>query len=329
MRHVAGLIFAGLAACFATSAVILGWRIAGQAAGPPLNEYQTATLTAARASYFSPTRLTEITGANIEVMDTIRENADTGNSSIAIWDEFSSVYDTTNHQQLEPTSRTLVFDRKTAELINCCGENVNGNALIRQSGIAGYVFPAGTKKQTYDVFDTTLDKPEPFVYSGTDVIDGIRAYRFTENISAAKVGFSPLSSAEPELYSMHRSYWVDPETGALLKVNENEDLYLANAATGSGVTHLFDADLRTTPATVARLASQDARGRDEITKMKTVLFAVLGIAGGLAVTAWFLLTRKPWLLLTRKPWLLLTRRPRLRRLMPSRSPLFLGDKGDK
>lgn len=293
MHRVIGLILAGLGAFLIAMAVILSRYIVSEVAKFPLNEYETATLTAAGASYFSPTKLTEITGANIEVTDTITGVAGAGGSSIAVWNEFSSVYDTANHQPLQPMSRTLAFDRKTAELVNCCGGSVNGNSSIPQSGIAGYVFPVGTQKRTYDVFDATLDQPEPFAYSGTDAVDGIQAYRFTENISAANIGFSPLSPTEPEFYSMHRTYWVDPVTGALLKVDENEDLYLGNATTGATVTHLFDASLSTTPATVAHLVSRDIRSRDKITLVGTVLPLVFGIAGGLAIVAGFLLGRKP------------------------------------
>jgi hypothetical protein len=298
-RRVTGLIAAGLAALFATSAVLLCWRAAGQVAwfshGVSRGGRVTAILTATHASYFSPTRLKEITGANLQVTQDITDAAGAGYPAIAIWDVSTSVYDTTNRQRLEPVSATLVFDRTTAELINCCGENVNGNGLIWQSGIAGYAFPADARKQTYDVFDTVLDEPEPFAYSGTDVVDGVPAYRFAENISAAYAGLSPLSSADPELYSVRRVYWVDPETGAVLKITENEDLYLVNPATGYPVTHLFDADLSTTPATVARLASRDARGRNEIELLGTVRILFFCLAGVSAVTAGCLLARGPWL----------------------------------
>jgi hypothetical protein len=296
-RRVAGLIAAGLAALFATGAVLLGWRAASQAAwfahGVSRDGQLTATLTATRASYFSPTRLREINGANLEVTQDITDAASAGYPAIAIWDVSTSVYDTTNHQRLEPMSATLVFDRESAELINCCGDNVNGNGLIRQSGIAGYAFPAGTRKQTYDVFDTVLDKPEPFAYSGTEVVDGVPAYRFTESISAAYAGLSPLSSANPELYSVRRVYWVDPETGAVLKITENEDLYLVNPATGHTITHLFDADLSTTTATVTRLASRDARGRNEIELAGAGRILFFCLAGVSAVAAGGLLAREP------------------------------------
>lgn len=306
-RPATGLVLAGLAAFCAASAIILGWRVAGQAAERLPSGQETATLTATRASYVSPTRLTEITDADLEVTETITQAASTGMPAIAIWDVRTSTYDTTNHQQLEPLSRTMVFDRRTAELINCCGGNVNGDALVHEAGIAGWAFPVGTAKQKYYVFDTVLGEPEPFRYSGTETVDGIAAYQFTEDIAGANAGFSPLSSTDPERYSMQGVYWVDPETGMPIKVAENEDLYLVNPATGSVVTHLFRADLHTTPTTTARLASQDARDRDEIALAANARLGLFGMACVLTLIAGCLLVGGKWIELLRRP-------------LPARSP---------
>jgi hypothetical protein len=285
MRRVIGLTVSGLAVACAAIAVVLGGHLTGPAAGSLANKRETIVLTAAGASYLSPTRLTEITGASIEVTDTIKGAPEAGFPQIAVWREVSSAYDTTHHQPLLPMSRTFAFDTATAELVNCCNQNINGNSVIPQRGIAGWVFPRNTRKQTYDVFDATLGEPEPFSYAGTDTVGGIRAYRFEENIHAARAGFSLLSKTEPELYSMHRTYWVDPETGALLKISENEDLYLVKPRTGATVTHLFAADLSTTPATVARLVRQDRRDRSAGIAAGRDGMRFLGLAAGLAVVA--------------------------------------------
>jgi hypothetical protein len=283
-RVVIGLIVSGLAVVFGTIGVILGGH-AGRVAMPLENERETITLTASGASYLSPTRLAEVTGARIVVTDTIKGTAEAGFPLIAVWSEVSAAYDATSHQRLEPTARTFAFDSRTAELVNCCDESVNGNAAIQQSGIAGWQFPRGTRKQTYHVFDPTLSAAEPFAYSGTDLVDGIRAYRFTESISHAKAGFSPIQRAYPQLYTMHQTYWVDPETGALLKISEDEDLYLVKPASGVRVAHVFDADLSTTPASVASLVSRDLRARDAGTAAARDRLLFFGLAGVLAVAA--------------------------------------------
>jgi hypothetical protein len=291
-RDLAGLLLAGLASFFTASALIPGSPIAGYSPTAPLDVHQTQTLTATGASYLDPATLREVTGASIAVAETITGLGSAGNSSATIWDVYTSTYDRGSQQQLEPSFRTLVFDRTTGELVNCCHENINGNGLVRQSGIAGYVFPVGTRKQTYDVFDSILLAPEPFRYSGTGTVDGITVYRFTESIAAARAGYSQVSFRDPERYSMHLVYSVDPETGQVLDVSQDEDLYLARTITTSPVTHLYQADLRMTPSTVAMLARQDNLARDEIVNVARTRRAFFALAAILAVIAGLLLARR-------------------------------------
>lgn len=285
MRSVIGLAVSGLAVACGAIAIAVGGHGTGPAARSAASEHATITLTAAGASYLSPTRLTEVTGASITVTDTITGAVEAGFPAIAVWHEVSSPYDTTNRQPLEPTSRIFAFDRATAELVDCCDQNINGNAATPQRGIAGWVFPRNTRKRTYQVFDAMAGEPEPFAYAGTDVVGGIRAYRFEENVSAAPAGFSLLSTTEPQRYSVHRAYWVDPATGALLKISEDEDLYLTRPFSGATVTHAFKADLTTTPASVASLVRQDTRARAAGTVAGHDRLLFLALAGALAVAA--------------------------------------------
>jgi Porin PorA len=287
-----GPVVAGLAAFFAVLGFLPGSLAIGPAAQPALNNPETLVLTAADASYLNPVTLAEVTGARIDETDTVTPD-DSGSSSVAVWTVTTSDYDVTHHQQLEPVSRTFAIDRATTQLVSCCGANINGNPLIRQSGLSGYAFPAGTRKQTYYVFDTVLDRPEPAAYSGSGAIDGIPAYRYTEDITAARAGFSPLSSTDPELYSANNSYWVDPETGAVLAITADEDLYLADPASGSsGTPRLLSTDLTTTRATVAHLVAQDRGVRREITAARDLRLACLVLAIVLAGAAWYAWSRR-------------------------------------
>ena len=233
MRRVIGLILTGAGTFLIVCAVLLPTWVSSQVIKFPLNEYETATLAASNASYFSPTTLTEKTGVNLQATYTIKGDGAAGNSSTAVWDEYSYVYDLTNHQAVQQATRRFAFHRRTALLVNCCGANINGDSSIEQRGYLGYVFPIGTQKQTYDVFDTTLNQPEPFVYSGTTDVHGIQAYEFVENIAPVQVGTQTIpgslvgtsasSVTLPEYYQMHLIYYVDPATGALIDVNEHQN----------------------------------------------------------------------------------------------------------
>lgn len=292
MRRNAGLVLAGLGTFLIVMAVVLPAYIVGQVVKFPRSEYQSATLAGTGMSYFSATKVATVTGVNLRATYTIKGDPTAGSSSVAVWNEFSYVYDTTNNQPVQITTRRFAFDRKTAELVNCCGASVNGNSAIEQTGVLGNVFPIGTQPKTYKVFDTTLNKAVPFTYDGTASVRGIKTYRFVENVPPTRVGYSPLSATQPEYYQIHLIYWVDPETGALVNVDEDQKVFLEDPATGAQTTVLFSGDLRATPATISQVVKLDSKGRNELTLLNTVLPITLGVVGALALIAGILLGRK-------------------------------------
>jgi hypothetical protein len=301
-RHVVGLVLAGVGTFLVVCAVLLPTWVTGQVVKFPLNEYETATLAASNASYFNASSLTEKTGVNLQATYTIKGDAAKGSSSIAVWNEYSYVYDLTNPQPVQQMTRTFAFDRKTGQLVNCCGASLNGDTSIQQRGLVGYVFPIGTKKQTYNVFDTTLNQPVPFTYAGTTTVHGAQAYEFVENVAPRQVtelavpgslvGMSAATVTLPEYYQIHLIYYVDPVTGGLVDVNEHQTMSLRNPATGAQALLLFDADLIATPASVSNIAAIDGSGRNKLNLIETTLPLVLGIVGGVALIAGALLARK-------------------------------------
>jgi hypothetical protein len=303
MRSAIGVVLAGLGAFLILVAVLLPTWVSGRVVKFPLNEYETATLTASNASYFSTSSLSEKAGVTLEATYTIKGDASKGNSSTAVWDEYSYVYDLTNHQAVQEMTRTFAFDRRTGQLVDCCGASLNGDTSVRQTGLVGYVFPIGTQKQTYQVYDTTLKRPVPFTYSGTTTVDGVQAYEFVENVAPVQiatlsvpgsfVGSTAAVVKAPEFDQLHLIYYVDPDTGALLDVDEYQALTLDNPATGATALVLFSADLVATPASVRQIVGLDRSGRNELALLETILPLALGIAGGVALVAGIFLGRKP------------------------------------
>ena len=301
MRRRVGLVLAGLGTCLIVFAVLMPTWVSSKVLKFPLNEYATATLTAGNVSYFSPAKLTELTGVNMEATYTIKGNAAAGSSSTAVWNQFIYVYDQTNKLPFQTMTRTFAFNRRTAQLIDCCGANVSGDSSVKQTGIAGYVFPIGTQKQTYDVFDTNLNKPMPFTYAGTDTVDGIQAYRFEENVAPVQngtqvvpgslVGESQASLVLPQYYEMHLTYWIDPDTGALLNATEHEKLTLRNSQ-GAQALLLLDANLAMTPASVNGLVALDNSQRSKMTLVTTILPLVTGIVGVILLIVGIVLSRR-------------------------------------
>jgi len=288
MRRVIGLVASGLGAFLIVLALITRFVVVGEAVKFPLNEDTISTLEATNASYFSPAVLAEQTGVTLEDTLTVQGDNAAGNSSRAVWNEFSYVYDLTNHNAVQYSTNRLAFDRRTAALMNCCGAAIGTNATVKMSGL-GFVWPLGSQKKTYQVFDTTLLKPMPTTYAGTAVVDGETAYKYVENVAPTQSGTQTLpgslvgvkdqqSVTLPEYYSGATTEYVDPTTGAPVKAVSRQDLYLQNPA-GQPVLTLLQATFNTTPASIAAAVKSAKHYDSEIALVSVILPVVLGLVG--------------------------------------------------
>jgi Porin PorA len=301
MRRIVGLALIGLGAFLLVAALLTRTYVAGQLVKFPLNTYVKTTLVGKDVSYFSPKLVRPVTGATMQVTDTVKGDAAAGNSSTAVWDEFTYLYDRTNHVTFSYTTRRAAFDRRTAVLVDCCGANIGGDSTIRQTGLSGYVWPIGTKKQTYMVYDTTLLKPMPFRYAGTGTIHGIGVYRFvekvppiqsgTQQVPGSLIGSSQSLVTLPEYYAATNTYWVDPQTGGVLDSNSNSKQYLRSTVNGQDLI-LFNGDLVMTPASVTTAVNLDATGRTELAWFELFGPLIAVVVGVAALIAGIVLARR-------------------------------------
>jgi hypothetical protein len=302
MRRVIGLTLAGVGAFLIVVALLLRGYVGGQVIKYPLNEYYKSNLEGTGISYFSPSLVRSVTGATIRVTSTVKGDAAAGSSSTAVWNGFTYLYDVTNSSTYQFSSRRFAFDRRTAELVNCCGASVGGNTAIRQTGLVGFLWPMGAQKTTYAVFDPVLNKPRPARYTGTTKIDGIRVYRFVEHVPPTQFGTQKLPGSLvglkgtslvtlQEYYTATNTFWVDPLTGAQLNVLENQKLSLRDA-TGVQRLLLFDGALTSTPPTLRATVHLDTTARNEIALLEVTLPLVCGVLGVVALVTGILLARR-------------------------------------
>jgi Porin PorA len=290
MRRDIGLILAGLGTFLIVLAVAIPTVLPSRIIKFPLNYYYVATLHSPNTTYYSPCTFGEVTGANVTATYTIKGVGNLGTSSTAVWDQFSSLVDFGANCKIQLQNRQLAFDRRNAMLVDCCG-----NTYAGESGVAGLVWPMNTKQQSYQVYDTTLRKPVTFTYAGPDTVDGVPVYKFQENVPPTKIGFSPLSTTDPEMYGINLTYWVDPQTGALLTVSEHQQEFLVDPVTGSKTTTLFDGTLSPDAPSVQAIVNIDNSGRLKITLFTLIIPLVSGILGLilLLLGIWMYLRKQP------------------------------------
>jgi len=264
MRRVVGLTLTGLGAFLFVLALLLRFYLPGQVIKFPLNEYVVTTLVGHNVRYFSEKQVAELTGVTAKATSTIEGDVAAGSGSTAVWNDFTAVEDTTNRQPIEYMSQRSAFDRRSGQIVDCCGAFVSvsnaGTHKGHQSGLA-YAWPIGTQKQDYQVFDPTLGRPEPFRYEGTATVSGVSTDKFVEHVSnqqfsqqmvpGSLVGYPDQPTVTlPEYITETNTYFVDPVTGEPVNVTESQSLTLQNI-TGATRLVLFQGDLAATPQSIS------------------------------------------------------------------------------
>jgi Porin PorA len=236
MRRVTGLVAAALGTFLIVLAALTRFYIVGQVVKFPLDENSVTTLTASNVSYFNTGLLQELTKVSMTDTSTTQGDVAAGSKHTAVWNNFTYLYDNTNQQTYSYSLRRLAFDRRSGELVNCCGAAIDGKK-VHLSGL-GYVWPLNAQKQTYEIFDSTLLKPEPVSFAGTATIDGLRTYKYVENVTPTQFATQTLpgslvGAADQQTVQLGEydtgttTEWVDPITGAPVEVTLSQHLYLA------------------------------------------------------------------------------------------------------
>lgn len=304
MRRIIGISLAGLGAFLIVAALLLVGYVGGHVIKYPLNEYLKTQLRGTGVSYFSAPLAREVSGATLLTTSTVKGDAAAGNSSTAVWDEFNYLYDTTNKVPFEYTTRRFAFDRRTAQLVNCCGANVNGNSSIHQAGLVGFLWPFGTQQQTYQVFDPVLNKPRPARFAGTSTIDGISVNKYVEQVPPTRAGSQTLPASLvgmtgtgmvtlPEYYTATNTFWVDPVTGAQLNTTQQQTITLQDS-TGTQRLVLLDGTLKFTPQSIQTVVNIDNSARGKVQLLTFILPLAGGVVGLiLLITGIVLALRRP------------------------------------
>jgi hypothetical protein len=283
MHRVLGVTLTGLGAFLVVLAILSRFYLPGQVIKFPLNEYTISTLTGTHVSYLNEQSGSNATASTVRATSTTQGDVSAGDSSTAVWNEVVGVFDTSTSSApgtpITYSSERLAFNRRTGELVNCCGTEI-GTKHVHVSGL-GYVWPIGAQKKNYQVFDTTLLKPVPTVYSGTATVDGRTTYVYVEHVNHRQfssitvpgnlAGIINQSTVTlPEYLTETITDYVDPGVGSPVKVVEQEDLTLVNPSTGATALTLYNGTLTSTPATIAS-AIHTAEGYDtEITWLQNI-----------------------------------------------------------
>jgi Porin PorA len=289
------IALAGVGAFLLVLSALTKFYVAGQVIKDPVNPYLVLTLTDPNATYFSAAKLSE-QHVPVTVTITIQGDVTDSSSGTAVWNEFQAVHDDSNNVNFNYLQWRLPFNRKTGELVNCCGAFLNSpigtqqpqNRSVPMSG-QGLMWPLGSQPRDYMLYDTTLAKAVPARYDGIATADGLLTYRYVETVAPQPAGTQTLPGllvgmkhqAEvtlPVYYQAVITTWVDPVTGLPLDLQRNETLTLRDN-TGATRLVLFRTNLKMESSSVAKLASTARGNQSKINLVSTILPLVLLLTG--------------------------------------------------
>jgi hypothetical protein len=293
MRRGIGLTLTGLGAFLLVFGLLMRYWVPGQVLKAPLNEYQVIRMTGNDISYFSTSLLHEFTDVPATYTQTIEGDVPSGSSGTAVWGSFTAIEDSRDNTAIEFLSQRSAFGRRSGLLVNCCGAFVGSSTKVAQSG-QGFVFPLGTRKQAYEIFDSTLLHPAPVTFGGTSVIDGLAVYRFTERVAGERFGEQTLPGnlvgepqqatvTLPESLTAANTFWVDPLTGSVIDQTLSQTVALSSSAPARKLV-LLGGTFTETPASVQAAVTAARQQHPRITLIQ-VTIPVIGILLGLIALA--------------------------------------------
>ncbi|MER7460255.1 DUF3068 domain-containing protein [Micromonospora sp. NPDC126480] len=291
MRPAPGAVLVAAGTFLIVGALAMPLYVAPSLVKVPLDQKSVTHSKAQNATVLDFATLSERTGVNLTASRAVRGDVEAGNSERAVFDVGVTV---TDDAAADPTEDPITYSsdrvalhRRTAEAIECCGENVNGTAA-KHEGLT-YTFPFGTEKKTYQYFDNTARKAYPIDYVGTEELQGLTVYKFEMTvepveISQIDVPGNLVGSTEPTVtagryYANTRTVWVEPTTGVIVKGQEKQ-LQTLRDPDGNDRIKIIDATLTFTEDTQKQQAdaAKDARGQiNLLTVVAPLVLAGLGV----------------------------------------------------
>ena len=288
MRRFLGPVLLGLGVFLLVLAGMLRFYVADRVVVTPIDQY-AQTVAPGPGTYLDPAVLQERSG-DLTATRTLRADVAASSKDVAVWD-VSVRLSTGDGTFVRATVDRVATDRRTGEAVNCCGEAVD-SAPVRHSGVS-YKFPFDTQKKDYAWWDPTSKTAPQAKYVSEEKVQGLTTYKFLQTIAPTQiqtlgvpgslVGETGPTVQAPVYYSTTRTVWVEPETGVIVKGNEQNKTTLRNAA-GQDKATVIQYDLTFDDATQQ---SQAKLARDNISKIDAVSLwlPLLGLVLGLILIA--------------------------------------------
>ncbi|XVX21870.1 DUF3068 domain-containing protein [Actinomycetota bacterium] len=313
MKRILGLLTFGLGVLLLVMAPVIKFAVAPGLLKAPIDLDVTLPHGGENFTYLSAKDGGEIVLPYVSVSRHIRTNTELSNDKVGVYEQALCLSRSDDKAQLPCTTgsddrtianyyRSFAFDRKTAQAVNgnVCGSdgksacnNTYNDKPVSREGV-GSIFPMGTEKKDYLVWDDPSGKAWPAKFSGTEKIEGLETYKFVQTITDAPADTKGL----PSLYSNTRTLWIEPNTGATIHGQEQLDQRLTGEEPGKTEINPQLKDKTALKGTLAFLpeankiqADKAREGIKSINMISKWLPLALLLLGGLLTLLGWLLSR--------------------------------------
>lgn len=240
MARIIGLVLVGLGAFLLVLAPMARFVIYPGVAKAPIDVYSQGTSYGPDATVLSIANLAagedpEVQ-TDIESTRTTRGDVEASTDDLAVYDSFSN---TTNSEgeTLTASIERVGFDRFTGEADPDFENTVDNGDGPEPVAYQGQVFkmPFDAQQTDYPWWDGSIQQATPMVFEAVEDVDGLRTYKYVQTIDATKiaeidvpgdvVGSDEDTEAVDRMYSNVRTIWIEPNTGAVIKGQEEQDSY--------------------------------------------------------------------------------------------------------
>ncbi|MFD6951163.1 hypothetical protein A6A08_13495 [Nocardiopsis sp. TSRI0078] len=286
MRRTVAVVLVAFGVFFLALAPMARTWLSSSLMKTPLDYYSQTVLTAEGATYFNIEDVELVENATLEATSTIRADVASSTDETVVWDQFTWVKDAETGFGITSSSRRAGHDRVTGEAVDCCDAMVNDES-VAQSGQA-WKFPFFTEERDHDFFETTVGEVVPMEFQGTEEVKGVETYKFVQEVDDSTVGERTLPRSVAglegegdvtgdEVFSITRTYWIEPVTGSPLKISEDQNRVVV--VDGEEVLTLFDAELVSNDESVQNAVENAEQGRTMLPLLRTTLPVVFLVVG--------------------------------------------------
>lgn len=305
MRGKLGPVLAGIGGFLLVAGILLNVYAYPRLATAPMDQDSVSKLNGPDATVFDIDSLSEIDTELTTTAQTIGDvdAAEEAGDNVRVWVNSTSTKSSDGVVRSRSVDR-VAFDGFTGEAVDCCdawSETTQGQPESVKFEGQIFKFPFQTEKKTYKWWDGTLKQAFDAEFEREEEVEGVNTYVFVQTIEPtvwtqmevppSVVGEKGKESIEADrTYGNIRTFWVEPETGVVIKRVEQQ----------SATLRLGDEDRATLTSVEAAFSDETIQANvdeygpkaTQLKLIRSTLPLVLGIGGLVLLVVGFLLHRR-------------------------------------